>query len=191
MRETLKEALHRFRDLLVPPKLAAHETETDRADKMEENLQMGVPERVPDKPVPGCNKGIRTTKPGSAEKPASVEAVCHTNNDSASSPNALNKEEPPLPCVEEPKLDDANSVLSAEEPELDGREPVLSVNEVVIAEQEPAEKIEQKSATNEHQPSESVEEESRKKFVITESELKTLDSEVVENNEETVLDPEG
>ncbi|XP_063675223.1 protein MON2 homolog [Bolinopsis microptera] len=58
VRDTLKEALHRFRDLLVPPKLAADETETDGVD----NNDLEHVSNEPAKSDPACSEGTQTVE---------------------------------------------------------------------------------------------------------------------------------
>ena len=107
MRDTLKEALHRFRDLLVPPKLATIETDGSDETEIEAETEIARPEEV----VPDLNN--------------------HSD------------------------------------PSIIDQEPVSPNNE------------------------NSEGEETKKKFVITETELKTVDSEVTENEQNSVLNPEG
>ena len=112
MRDTLKEALHRFRDLLVPPKLATIETDGSDKTEIEAETEIARPEEV----VPDLNN--------------------HSD----------------------PSIIDQEGVSS---------EPVSPKN------------------------GNSEGEENKKKFVITETELKTVDSEVTENEQNSVLNPEG
>ena len=195
MRDTLKEALHRFRDLLVPPKLAADETETDGVD----NNDLEHVSKEPAKPDSACSEGTQTVEV-KAESRSDIVKVAWSDTNNGSAPSLAgqnNIEAPPVPSVQEP-------VQAVEEPEAApisielACEPVPD-NVVQASDselEESADELDLQPTENEHDQSlesqvDLTEAENKKKFVITENELKTLDIEVVENEQKTVLDPEG
>ena len=195
MRDTLKEALHRFRDLLVPPKLAAEETETDGV----ENNDLEHVSNEPAKLDSACSEGTQTVEV-KAESRSDIVKVAWSDTNNGSAPSLAgqnNIEAPPVPSVQEP-------VQAVEEPEAApisielACEPVPD-NVVPASDselEESADELDLQPTENEYdQLLESqvdlTEAENKKKFVITENELKTLDIEVVENEQKTVLDPEG